>query len=192
MAFIPSTAADGNMNADTTTTANAQLETGFNQEPYVVFQPANTKITTNEPGSIELYMGNPIINDATLRVCVVIYVPPNLCVYGLSGGNGGTGVVTATFDIEPGGHKTVKALIRSTRSGVYILDCNATYYPVGHKKFARYISPSYEMTVESIPTPTPTPTVTPTPAPTNGITGFYAMFIIASVLGVFYLLIRRK
>jgi len=188
MAFIPSTAADGNMNANIKTTATAQLETGFNQEPYVVFQPANTKITMNEPGSIELYMGNPDINDATLRVCVVIYVPPNLCVYGLSGCAGGTGVVTATFDIEPGGHKTVKALIRSTRTGVYILDCNATYYPVGLKESASHISSSYEMTVESIPTPT----VTPTPAPTSGIPGFDAVFVIASVLGVFYLLMRQK
>ncbi|MBA1341667.1 MAG: hypothetical protein C5S40_05945 [ANME-2 cluster archaeon] len=175
------------MNENVKTTATAQLETGFNQEPYVVFQPANTKITTNEPGSVELYMGNPDINDATLHVCAEIYVPPNLYVYGLSDCVGGTGVVTTTFDIAPGKHKTVKVLIRTTRTGVYILDCNATYYPDEHKKLARHISSSYEMTVESIPTVTPTPGPTPTRSP-----GFEAMFVIASVLVVFYLLMRQK
>jgi len=51
--------------------------------------------------------------------------------------------------------------------------------------------------VEGIPplptvTPTPEPTHVPIPAPTNGIPGFEAMFVIASVLGVFYLLMRQK
>ena len=44
MAFIPSTAADGGMNADITTTATAQLAAGSIEVPYVVFQPENTKL----------------------------------------------------------------------------------------------------------------------------------------------------
>ena len=156
MAFIPSAAADGNMNTD--------LATGFSIKPYVVFQPANTKITQNEPGSVELFIGNPDTNKATLHVFAEIYMPPNLCVYRLSGGaTGGTNVVTATFDIAPGKHKTVEAFIQPTRTGVYILDCNTTYYPVGHEELASYIPSSCEITVEGIPTPTPP--VTPTPEP---------------------------
>ena len=182
MAFIPSAAADGNMNTD--------LATGFSIKPYVVFQPANTKITQNEPGSVELFIGNPDTNKATLHVFAEIYMPPNLCVYSLSGGaTSGAGVVTATFDIAPGKHKTVEAFIQPTRTGVYILDCNTTYYPVGHEELADYISSRCEITVES--TPTPTPIVTSTPEPKH-VPVFEAMFVIAGVLGVFYLLMRKK
>jgi len=45
------------------------------------------------------------------------------------------------------------------------------------------------MTVEGIPTPTPTVTPTPEPKP---VPVFEAMFVIASVLGAFYLLMRQK
>jgi hypothetical protein len=178
--------------ADGETTTNATTNeptTGFKMVPSVVFQPANTKITKDADGAIELYIENPEVNDATLHVYVNIYVPPNLYVYGLSGGVGGTGVVTATFDIAPGRHKTVKALIRPTRTGVYILDCTATYYPVGHEELASNISSSYEMIVES--TPTPKPPVTPTPEP-EPVPVLEAMFVIAAVLGAFYLLMRQK
>ena len=195
MVFTPLIVADGETTTDATTneisvrTTTAQPTTGFKMAPSVVFQPANTKITKDAGGAIELYIENPEVNDATLHVCVNIYVPPNLYVYGLSGGVGGTGVVTATFDIAPGRHKRVKALIRPTRTGVYILDCTATYYPVGHEELASNISSSYEMTVES--TPTPKPPVTPTPEP-KPVSGFEAMFVITGVLGVFYLLMRQK
>ena len=196
MVFTPLIVADGETTTDATTneisvrTTTAQPTTGFKMAPSVVFQPANTKITKDAGGAIELYIENPEVNDATLHVCVKIYVPPNLCLYGLFGGaTGGTGVVTATFNIEPGRHKTVKALIRSARTGVYILDCNATYYPVGHKELASDISSSYEMTVECIPTPTPPATPMPEPKP---VPVFEAMFAIAGVLGIFYLLMRQK
>ena len=188
---MPSTAADVNTDANIATTVTAQLATSCSMKPQVVFQPENTKITKDVDGAIELYIGNPVVNDATLHVCVKIDVPPNLCVYSLSGGaTSGAGVVTATFDIAPGKHKIVKALIRSTRTGVYILDCNTTYYPVGHEELPCYISSNCEITVECIPTPTPPP-VTPTPEPPH-VPVFEAMFVIAGVLGVFYLLMRKK
>ena len=215
--FTPLIAADGNTTANETTNATptsnltpaqtptptvtyatpiitAQPATGFREEPYVVFQPANTKITEDAHGSVELYMANPDVNDVVLHVSATIHTPPNLFLYGSFGGvPGATGVVTAKFDIAPGSHKTIKALIQPTRTGVYLLDCHATYYPVGHKNLAKDISSSYEMTVESIPTtPTVTPTPAPTPAPASPIPGFDAMFVIASVLGVFYLLMRQK
>lgn len=189
MAFIPSTAADGGMNADITTTATAQLAAGSIEVPYVVFQPENTKIGKNEQGSVDLFIENPGTNKATLHVCAKISVPPNICVSGLSGGVGGAGVVTAPFDIAPGKRETVKAFIQPTRTGVYILDCNTTYYPVGHEELADYISSRCEITVES--TPTPTPIVTSTPEPKH-VPVFEAMFVIAGVLGIFYLLMRQK
>jgi len=177
------------MNADMTTTATAQLATGFSGEPSVVFQPANTKIARNEQGSVKLSIGNPDINKATLHVFAEIYVPPNLCVYSLSGGvtGGGTSVVTAMFDIAPGKHKTVEVFMQPTRTGVYILDCNTTYYPVGHEELASHIPSSCEITVEV----TPTPIVTPTPEPKH-VPVFEAMFVLAGVLGAFYLLMRKK
>ena len=209
--FAPLIAADGNTTANATTnetpaqtptvthvtpTTTAQPATGFISEPYVVFQPVNTKITKDEHGSVELYMANPDVNDVVLHVSATIHAPPNLCLYGSFGGvAGATGVVTAKFDITPGSHKTVKALIQPTRTGVYLLGCHATYYPVGHKELASDISSSYEMTVEGIPPPpptvTPTPEPTPAPAP-KPVPGFEAMFVIAGVLGVFYLLMRQK
>lgn len=191
MAFIPSTAADRGMNADITTTATAQLAAGSIEAPYVVFQQANTKIQKDEPGSVDLFIENPDTNKVTLHVCAKISVPPNLCIYGLSGCDTGVaGVVTATFDIAPGKRKTVEAFMQPTRTGVYILDCNTTYYPVGHEELARYIQSSCELTVEC--TPTPTPIVTPTPRPPNTVSVFEAMFVIAGLLGIFYLLRRRK
>ena len=203
MVFVPLIAAEENITANETTNATptptvtyatpimtAQPATGFREEPYVVFQPANTKITKDVHGSVELYMANPDVNDVVLHVSAMIHTPQNLYLYGSFGGvAGATGVVTAKFDIEPGSHKTVKALIQPTRTGVYPLDCYATYYPVGHKNLAYEILSSYEMTVEGIP---PLPTVMPTPAPTSAIPGFDAMFVIASVLGVFYFLMRQK
>lgn len=172
--------------------------TGFRREPDVIFQPANRKITKDTHGSVELYIENPEVNDIVLHVSAKIHTPPDLYLYGSFGGaTGATGVVTAKFDIAPGKHATVKALIQPTQTGVYLLDCHATYYPIGHKELASDISTSYVMTVEGIP---PTPTVTPpsepshapTPPPTSGIPGFEAMFVIASVFGVFYLLMRQK
>ena len=214
--FTPLIAADGNTTANATTnetsvqtptptptvtsatpTMTVQPATGFRREPYVIFQPANTKITKDAHGSVELYIENPEVNDIVLHVSAKIHTPPDLFLYGSFGGaTGATGVVTAKFDIAPGKHTTVKALIQPTRTGVYLLDCHATYYPVGHKELASDISSSYEMTVEGIP---PVPTVTPTPehtptSSTNDISGFGSMFAIASVLvlGVFYLLMRQK
>lgn len=213
LVFTPLITADENVTANATTnetsaqtpivtyatpTATAQPATGFRREPYVVFQPANTKITTDAHGSVELYMENPEVNDVVLHVSAKIHAPPNLYLYGSFGGvAAATGVVTAKFDIPPGSHKTVKAIIQPTRTGVYLLGCYATYYPVGHKELASDISSSYEMTVEGIPppptvTPTPEPTHAPTPAPTRGIPGFEAMFVIAGVLGVFHILMRQK
>ncbi len=189
MTFIPSAAADGGRNADITTTATAQLAAGSIEAPYVVFQPANTKIRKNEQGSVDLFIENPGTNKATLRVCAKISMPSNICVSGLSGGVGGTSFVTATFDIAPGKRETVKAFIQPTRTGVYILDCNTTYYPIGHEELASYISSRCEITVEG--TPTPTPPVTPTPEPPH-VPAFEAMFVIAGVLGMFYLLMRQK
>ena len=211
MVFVPLIAAEENITANETTNATptptityatpimtAQPATGFRDEPYVVFQPANTKITKDAHGSVELYTANPDVNDVVLHVSATIHTPPNLYLHGSFGGvTGATGVVTAKFDIEPGSHKTVKAIMQPTRTGVYLLGCYATYYPVGHKELASDISSSYEMTVEGIPppptvTPTPEPTPVPTPAPASGIPGFEAMFVIASVLGVFHLLMRQK
>lgn len=186
--FTPLVVAGGETTTDATTDeTSVQHTTGFRRDPSVVFQPTNTKITKNTDGAIELYISNPEVNDATLRVCAEIYVPPNLHLYGLRGGDtGGTGVVTVEFDIAPGGSRRVEAFIRSTRTGVYILDCNATYYPVGHKELASDISSSYEMTVEA--TPAPTVVVTPT----QHVSGFEALFGIAGIFGVFYLLMRRR
>ena len=175
-----------------------QPATGFRREPYVVFQPANTNITTDAHGLVDLYIENPGVNDVVLHVSTKIHVPPNLYLFGLSGGStGATGVVTTKSDIAPGEHVTVRALIQPTRTGVYQLDYHVTYYPVGHKELANDISSSCEITVEGIPpiptvTPTPEPIHAQTPAPTRDISGFYAMFVIASVLGAFYLLMRQK
>jgi len=160
MVFVPLIAAEGNITANETTNATptsnvtpvqtptptvtyatpimtVEPATGFRREPDVIFQPANTKITKDAHGSVELYIENPEVNDVVLHVSAKIHVPPNLYLYGSFGGaTGATGVVTAKFDIAPGKHTTVKALIQPTRTGVYLLDCHATYYPVGHKELA--------------------------------------------------------
>jgi PGF-CTERM protein len=145
-----------------------------------------------------LYMDNPSLNDVELTVDARVSVPSGLHVssegYAWAAA---AGTAYAYFTVPPGTVRTISMYIqadKSARIGSHTLHFSGLYYPGENKDLYNPISLTYPIEVKEaskeIITATPAPTETPAQRPV--IPGFEAIFAIAGLLAVAYLVGRKK
>jgi PGF-CTERM protein len=115
---------------------------------------------------------------------------------------GAAGTVYGIFDLPPGTVRTIAVLIKadeSARRGQHTLQFSGLYYPGDNKDLYNQISLTYPITVKeaskkpesaepSNPKDVSKSAATPAPTPP----GFEAIFAIAALLAVAYLVGRKK
>ncbi len=176
-----------------TTSIAVTMEERFRVEPMVVLRPVVDIIEKGQDGVVELYMDNPTLNDVVLHVEAHITVPAGIHVYSEQyAWATAAGVAYGLFEVPPGAAETISIHIKAdetARIGQYTLHFSGLYYPGNNKDIYNPISLAYPVTVKeaSMKAPTPTPGGTPEPI----MSGFEAVFAIAGLLIIAYLLRRR-
>jgi hypothetical protein len=142
-------------------------------------------------------MDNPSLNDVVLHLEAHVMVPAGLHIYSEQyAWATAAGVAYApAFEIPPGTARTISIHVKAdenARIGPYTLHFTGLYYPGNNKDLYNPISLTYPVEVKEASDmndfPTPTPAETPTPKPP----GFEAIFAIATLLAVAYLVGRKK
>lgn len=173
-----------------TQTATTTAPTGgekFRVGPVVKLRPLNDVACPGEDGLIELYMSNPSLNDVTLTVEVWVEIPSGIHVSGEGFAvDTAAGVAHALFEVTPGTSKTVHVNIKpigSYEEREVFIHAYGYYWPGQNKDNSYPISLTHPFKIRKT---CPPPTTTPTPP------GFEAIFTIAVILLMAYLVIRRK
>lgn len=113
----------------------------FRIGPTVRIRPLNDEIKRNQDGMVELYMDNPSLNDVTLTVDARISVPSGIHVYGQGFGSAAAaGMVYGTFEVPPGGARTINIVIKAEKIGDFNAQFIGTYYPGDNKDAYQPIS----------------------------------------------------
>lgn len=181
----------------TMTISAEDLKKKFRLPPTIELRPVERIITKDRDGVVELYMNNPVVNDVVLTVEAEIKVPGGIHVYGTGFGTGTAGVTHGVFTVAPGAPKGIQVRIKadeSARIGDNTIIFSGYYYPGDNKDLVNIMSLTYPVVVEEpskdvLPVPTEKPSETP--APTK-VPGFEAIFAIAGLLAVAYLVGRKK
>jgi len=184
------------MSVSVTASEAAPAEEKFRVGPTVVLRPVVDVIEKGQEGIVELYMDNPSLNDVVLHLDAHIIVPAGIHIYSEQyAWATAAGVAYApAFEIPPGTARTISIHVKAdktARIGSYTLHFSGLYYPGNNKDLYNPISLTYPITVkeasmEATPTPAPNETSAPTPP------GFEAIFAIAGLLAVAYLVGRKK
>ena len=177
--------------ATSTPTTPAPSEEKFRVGPTVVLRPVVDVIKKGQDGIVELYMDNPSLNDVVLHLEAHVMVPAGLHIYSEQyAWATAAGVAYApAFEIPPGTARTISIHVKAdenARIGQHTLHFSGLYYPGKNKDLYNPISLTYPLEIIEINGPTPTKTPTPTPP------GFEAIFAIAGLLAVAYLVGRRR
>jgi len=171
----------------TTTTTATTTVAKFRMGPTVTLRPVNDVISKDKPGIIELYFSNPSINDVTLTADVYVSVPSGIHISaeGFSVG-GAAGTYHGHFVTPPGNDRTIYIYVYGEKTGEYVIHSEVVYYPDENKDAYQQISLTHPFKVTEPVTPTTTVTTTVT----TRTPGFEAMFAIASLIVIVYLLRR--
>ena len=172
-----------------TITPTTPSEEKFRVGPTVVLRPVVDVIEKGQDGIVELYMDNPSLNDVVLHLDAHVIVPAGIHIHSEQyAWATAAGVAYApAFEIPPGTARTISIHVKAdetARIGSYTLHFSGLYYPGNNKDLYNPISLTYPLEI----IPTPTPTETPAPEPP----GFKAIFAIAGLLAVAYLVGRRR
>jgi PGF-CTERM protein len=173
------------------TTSIAVIEEKFRVGPTVVLRPVVNVIGKGQDGIVELYISNPSSNDVVLHMEAHVIVSAGIHVYSEQHVWATTagGAYSPLFEVPPGTERTFLIHIKAdktARIGECPLHFGGLYYPGNNKDLYNQISLTYPVTVKE-----PSMEV-PTPIPTPLEPGFEAVFTIAGLLAVAYLLRRRK
>jgi len=190
----PTATATPTVVATTAAPTAAATPAKFRVGPTVRLRPVTDVIERTQDGIVEIYMDNPSLNDVTLKVEARVSVPSGIHVYGQSFGQAGAaGIVMGTFEIPPGGVRTINVAIKadkSARIGSHSLQFTGLYWPDDNKDNYQPISLTYGVTVkEASEEPEKPPAGTTTAAPKTP--GFISVLALVSVLGTAYLLSRK-
>jgi hypothetical protein len=121
-------------------TAEAK-EKKFRIGPTVRIRPLNDVIKKDQDGLVEIYFDNPSINSVSLTVDAHISVPSGIHVYGQGfGAAAAAGMVYGTFEVPPGGVRTINIVIKAEKTGDFDAQFTGTYYPDDNKDAYQPIS----------------------------------------------------
>ena len=169
-------------------------EEKFRVGPTVRLRPVVDVIEKGQDGLVELYIDNPSLNDVVLHMEAHVSVPSGLHIYSEQyAWATAAGVAYApAIEIPPGTVRTISLAVKAdenARLGSHTLHFSGLYYPGNNKDFYNPISLTYPITVkEASMKATPAPGETPAPI----IPGFEAVFAIAGLLAIAYLVRRKK
>ena len=174
-----------------TPTPSVNSEGKFRMGPKVRLRPRNDVIAPNSDGLIELYMSNPALNDVTLTVQVWVDIPTGIDVTGEGFAlDVAAGTANALFEVTPGTSKAIHVNIRPIESyeeRTVFIHASGYYWPGQNKDNSYPISWTHSFKIQPKPVATPTPAPGETPTP-----GFEAVFAIAGLLAIAYLVGRKK
>jgi hypothetical protein len=113
----------------------------FRVGPTVRIRPLNDEIKKDQEGLVEIYLDNSNLNDVPLTVEARISVPSGIHVYGQGFGMAGAaGMVYGTFEVQPGGVRTINIVIKAEKTGDFDAQFTGTYYPDDNKDAYQPIS----------------------------------------------------
>jgi PGF-CTERM protein len=192
------------------TTSIAVIEEKFRVEPTVALTPIVNIIEKGQNGIVELYINNPSPNDVALHMEMNVIVPAGIHVYSEQHVWATTagGAYSSLFEVPPGTERTISLHViadETARIGQHTLNFGGLYYPGNNKDLCNQISLTYPVIViepsmevlisgEEVSTTGEEVSTTGEAVSTTGeaVPGFEAVFTIAGLLAVAYLLRRRK
>ena len=167
-------------------------EAAFRLAPSVGLTSTKTTIEAKDPAIITLSMINPMVNDVDLTVQSILEVSSGVHITATSFAASGSNQFTGTFKVRPGEENHITIQVTSEEVGPKVIESQIIYYPGEDKsKFSQLQQTMSINTKEkSVAIPTLPPSETPTP--TKEVPGFEAIFAIAGLLTVAYLVGRKK
>ena len=170
-------------------------EQKFRVGPTVALRPVVDVIEKKQDGIVELYINNPSLNDVVLCMEAQVMVPSGIHIYSEEyAWATAAGVAYAPlFEIPPGTVRAISLHIKAdenARIGSHTLHFSGLYYPWNNKDHCNPISLTYPVMVKEASEEFSTPISGKTPAPI--IPGFEAVFAIAGLLSIAYLMRRKK
>jgi PGF-CTERM protein len=151
-------------------------------------------------------MINPLVNDVDLTVQSILKVSSGVHITATSFAASGSNQFTGTFKVRPGEENHITIQVTAAEVGPKIIESQIIYYP-GEDK-SKFSQLQQTMTINAIEIsdpliPTPVTITTPArseapveaPAPTGKVLrvpGFEAIFAIAGLLAVAYLVGRKE
>jgi len=157
--------------------------------PSVYFTSTKTRIGIGEEAIFILTAVNPT-EDSTMNVQLRLKPPSGVSVTGTAFVEYGAGVYGADYVLNPGDEKSFSVRIQANEEGEYEVKAETRYRLEGEDE-----PKMQEETLKLIVTPTrltPSPSPIPSPTPTPKPPGFEAVFAIASLLTIAYLVLRRR
>jgi invasion protein IalB len=98
------------------------------------------EITADEHGQIAGAIALDIQNECDVVVQLTLTVPSGMYIAGAGDlSSGGGGIITSTFEVQPGETKSLRGNVYSSSIGEKTVTGDLTYYPEGHKDEAREI-----------------------------------------------------
>ena len=155
-------------------------DAGFRENPTTRLRPVTDEITSDQDGSVEIFMFNPSVNDVPLSVDILIAVPTGIHVYGegFSCAGSGAGACSGSFTILPGQSKGGHLNIKAEKIGSHQIHFTGYWWPGGNKDLRQPISLTHPFHVSEPskdlleapaslqePPPTPTAVLTATAVP---------------------------
>jgi PGF-CTERM protein len=141
---------------------------------------------------LTLSLINPLVNDVDLTVQSILKVSSGVHITATSFAASGSNQFTGTFKVRPGEENHITIQVTAEEVGPKLIESQIIYYPGEDKpKFSQLQQTMSIICVKpSIIIPTLPPRETPTP--TRKVPGFEAIFAIAGLLAVAYLVGRKE
>jgi PGF-CTERM protein len=158
-------------------------------EACVYLHGDKTDVIVGEEAILSLSAVN-LITKPTMTLQLILKVPSGMSITSTEFIESGAGQYTATYTVEPGKERHIGVNIKTNEPGDFAVVGIIAYYFRGDKSNAAYEEKTLPVKVNPKSTPTLTVT-TPMPCPTE-TPGFEAIFAIAALLAVAYLVRRRK
>ena len=146
-----------------------------------------TNVAVGEDIILDLSAVN-LITNPNMTVQLILQVPSGMSVTSVEFIEGGGGQYTATYTVEPGNTRLIEVRIKANQAGNVFVRGDLCYYFAEDKSTAEYRTVTLPVTVGAAKTPVSNEIPVPRPI----IPGFEAIFAIAALLAVVYLVRRRK
>ena len=177
-------------------TTHVPSEAAFRLAPSVSLTSTKTTIKAKEPAIFTLSMINPLVNDVDLTVQSILKVSSGVHITATSFAASGSNQFTGTFKVRPGEENHITIQVTAEEVGPKVIESQIIYYPGEDKSKFSQLQQTMSIYAEeesiAIPTPVSTPTRSEAPAEAPGVPGFEAIFVIAGLLAVAYLVGRKK